>query len=141
MDDNRAFRTRLAVLVGAICGVVLVIGNNKNCQKISQNECLFLWGLTGFAILGGVLFAEAFTARRKNQIQKGNKVSSKKAQRSIRGYYWSRAVVRISLTAFLLSLPIIAQGAFGVIVFGFLVGLSIDMFIRGIKDQLPPENY
>ena len=141
MNKRRVF----LILIGL--GFTIILGwlisdtlRRDYCSILPLIDCYYLWGLTILAIIGGATLSELIIAHRKNQgkwkIQE--KISSQDNSSASSRQALLRSLIWISLASMLTGLPIMIKGAFGVTLFGSLMGLFIVCTVRGLTNQLPP---
>lgn len=144
---KRRLTVTICGLIGSLFfGYLLIDSLNQYCHRYLIGDCQRLWILTGISILGSILFFEILLAYRfRNKpdttmpvdvVQEKEKTPSKQ-----NGTVWSRALtkstIRLTLSTLLMGMPLLAQGMFVVTVGGIFVGISADMFVRGVINWLP----
>ena len=138
MENDKQSKIILGVFLLIIAGGLAIYDINKRCVRLPQNECNSLWILFIVAIIGGGLLTETLI---KKKIQDGVETSNTSNQdnytKRSTSQIWGASIVRIILSTFMLSLPILFQGAFVVSVVGMFVGSVLVVLYRRATNQYP----
>lgn len=130
-------------------GYLLIDSLNQYCRRNLIGDCQRLWVLTGISVLGSVFFFEILSARhfrdKQDAIMSVDSMQEKNETLNTQnGNVWRRSVtksaIRLTLSSLLMGMPLLAQGMFVVTVGGIFVGISADLFIRGVMNWLPTKH-
>ena len=131
----------IGIVMGAFSGWGMSIVFETSYPKLSSVQHYFLWATAIVSVLGTIISLEILLAHKKasgewyrhEEDVPSTEKSDSKSKQILLG-----SIARVVLASLLAGLPVIAQGAFGVIVFGFLLGLSLEAFVSGVANRLAP---
>lgn len=123
-------------LIGLSSGVSIFWLNN-NCPDWSQDNCQFMWGTWGVAIIGGIFFLEYVYAHQWHR--SSSLTTSENTTDNSNWYVTIRPVAWVVLSGLLLGMPLCAQGAYVLTLFGAITGIFLNRLVRGIFNWMPPE--
>ncbi len=136
---NQLGRTIGSIFMLIIIGSIMISSINDNCRYLLFPDCSMLWAVSIISIFGGIWLTETFVTGTRAQLHNKEKEPNiESTQKQPSPSVWTRSIIRIMLTSIILSLPIIAQGAFISLVCGLGIGSSLDIAIRGLANKLPP---
>ncbi len=106
-----------------------------NCETLG-NDCQLLIFFGIMVVTMTIISVETYIKHQQIQgkwYQQKREVKTKKQK-----LVWTKAILRITLTSLLLSLPLFIQGGLGMLLSGVVIGLGLDVGIRGLTNNLPP---